>query len=312
MAGSGVSRPEPNAAPAARSPGGLTGTPAIRRRGQRQPGRRSRRPPGWPAAAPWCRPPAPISSATGRPSAISYTPAGAPAPPIVTSADPAASGVPTAGKPVRSIPGDQRDVGQRLHVVHQGGPPAHTPLGRARRPRTWARPGRRTSSSPAPIPRWPRTRAGGSRLPGPGPGQPGPLPLGHRGQQRSSQLRDRPPPGLTAGCRRPPAGSAIPSSTRCGDWRSRIVCSRLGGLGLGPGGGSTTGVLPRRRPRPGRQAGRRGHGAHLARGREARPAAPPASPARSMLAISGPGWPAPEGARARCRCAGQIRRAGRA
>ena len=56
------------------------------------------------------------------------TPGWATAPDSVTSADPGWEGVPSCAKPLGSVTGDQRDVGQRLGVGDERGTPPDAPL----------------------------------------------------------------------------------------------------------------------------------------------------------------------------------------
>ena len=78
------------------------------------------------------------------------------------------------------------------------------------------------------------------------------------------------------------AASAIPSSTRCGDWRSRIASLPLAGSDSAPL--ATTTAAPRRRPRPDRAAAAVTARILRAIGKAAPPR--PVSPARSTAAIS--------------------------
>ena len=77
--------------------------------------------------------------------ARSHTPPGGrPAPASVTSADPGWEGVPSSAEPIRSVAGDQRDVGQRLGVVDEGWTAPYALLEGHRRGERRASPDRRS------------------------------------------------------------------------------------------------------------------------------------------------------------------------
>ena len=116
-------RPRRRAAPATRASSGLdtSACPGPRRRGSRRPAPPARRADDPPAAAQQA---APAACRT----ATSKTPGAGTAPLTVARKVPGSSAVPTDAEPVGAEAGQQRDVRERLDVVHQGRAAVHAAL----------------------------------------------------------------------------------------------------------------------------------------------------------------------------------------